>query len=213
MVYATVIPLFTVSHNYLIVTNWCRIYSICSIEAHSIIILIHHEPSVGLSCDHPALVWWSQQLLLWFADRIKYASYRHRQARLQFSQRCSFIPIFPKFGVEVNTVCFFTAKACIDKNVKSQKYEKMRSQVKSWECQLVPVACKGWAADPSLQITRAKKMMASHSRELLLHHLLVDGFSSNKGHMIWDTPAGIHNCTLGWRVRNTCNLKPPSTLH
>ena len=91
---------------YIIVANWCRIYSICSIEAHSIIILIHHEPSVGLSCDHPALAWWSQQLLLWFADRIKYASYRHRQARLQFSQRCSFIPIFPKFGVEVNTVYF-----------------------------------------------------------------------------------------------------------
>ena len=100
-------PTISVFHNYLIVTNWCRIYSICSIEAHSIIILIHHEPSVGLSCDHPALVWWSQQLLLWFADRIKYASYRHRLARLHFSQRCSFIPIFPKFGVEVNTVYVF----------------------------------------------------------------------------------------------------------
>lgn len=180
MVYATVTPPFTVFHNYLIVANWCRIYSICSIEAHSIIILIHHEPSVGLSCDHPALVWWSQQLLLWFADRIKYASYRHGQARLQFSQRCSFIPIFPKFGVEVNTVCFLSAKACIDKNVKSQKYEKMR--VPTWVPTCACGLSKGFCGrSESSDHQGQKKMMASHSRELLLHHLLVDGFSSNKG--------------------------------
>jgi hypothetical protein len=139
MVYATVIPLFTVSHNYLIVTNWCRIYSICSIEAHSIIILIHHEPSVGLSCDHPALVWWSQQLLLWFADRIKYASYRHRQARLQFSQRCSFIPIFPKFGVEVNTVCFFYCQSLYWQ--ECQKSKVWENEEPSEELRVPTCAC------------------------------------------------------------------------